>query len=896
MKAARQKHTLERETFTLPRLMEHFTKEELSKRIGHPKHLWPLALLKELVDNALDEVEVGCMGGVPRVTVLVERDALTVRDNGRGLPADVLLRTLDFSSRTSSKLGYVSLTRGQLGNALQTVYAAPFVVDGKQGRLEVAAHGVLHRITIGLDRIAQAPRLEIAREPSEVTVGTFLKLHWPGIAGFLGGEGDADSYRADDDDDDDDEEDDDEDDDDEDVPAVITADRLLRAYATFNPHVSFVLGADKWPAADHSWEKFQPDHPTSPHWYSNETLRTLIAARVARERDGGRALTLRDFVAEFRGLKRTGVRKEVLEAAGLAGEMLRDLVAGQDIDKDAVQDLLAAMQEKSRSVKPRALGVLGKDHLSGRLEGCYGVAPRSVRYKCKLGGGRRRPFVLEVAFGVKRRGEAGGRDVVVGLNWTPALAPPFPELGDQLGKMRLDRHDPVVLLVHLAFPRPSYTDHGKARVDLPHAVADGLRKCVHSVAREWKAAKHKADRKDRLSERRLEELRKAQQPKELKINEAACLVLEEAYLHASGNKADPANARQVMYAARPRVLALTGGKCWKHSSYFTQTLLPEFIEAHPELTADWDVVYDARGHLVEPHTGERIDLGTLQVREYIGGWTLACPDTPPEVVLSTRCPTKGPANRYRFALFVEKEGFYALLERHRIADRYDVAIMSTKGMSVTSARRLVDELSQRGVTVLVLRDFDKPGFSIVHTLQTDSPRYRFRSKPKVKDIGLHLKDVRKWNLEPLAEPVEYKRAKKDPREMLRAAGATEEECGFLVSDGPPLTVWSGRRVELNAFTSPRFIEFLEYKFKKAGVAKVVPSGEDLRTAYARAWGMAGLQEAFEKALAESSRGTPPDMPEDMPARLAEAIKGTAEPWDDALAKIVRTIRGEGEQV
>ena len=39
---------------------------------------------------------------------------------------------------------------------------------------------------------------------------------------------------------------------------------------------------------------------------------------------------------------------------------------------------------------------------------------------------------------------------------------------------------------------------------------------------------------------------------------------------------------------------------------------------HPKLTEGWDVVFDARGHLVEPHTGRRVALGTLGVREYLG--------------------------------------------------------------------------------------------------------------------------------------------------------------------------------------------------------------------------------------------------------------------------------------
>jgi hypothetical protein len=35
---------------------------------------------------------------------------------------------------------------------------------------------------------------------------------------------------------------------------------------------------------------------------------------------------------------------------------------------------------------------------------------------------------------------------------------------------------------------------------------------------------------------------------------------------------------------------------------------------YPDETADWDVVFDARGNLTEPHTDRRIPLGTIQVR------------------------------------------------------------------------------------------------------------------------------------------------------------------------------------------------------------------------------------------------------------------------------------------
>ena len=61
-----------------------------------------------------------------------------------------------------------------------------------------------------------------------------------------------------------------------------------------------------------------------------------------------------------------------------------------------------------------------------------------------------------------------------------------------------------------------------------------------------------------------------------------------------------------MYAARPGVQRLTGKeKPWKKSSYFTQHLLVDFMEEHPDLTASWDVVFDDRCRLREPHTDDQ---------------------------------------------------------------------------------------------------------------------------------------------------------------------------------------------------------------------------------------------------------------------------------------------------
>ena len=152
---------LARETFSISRETEYFTEQELTRQIGHGRDWWRVALIKELIDNALDACESA--GVPPEIDVEVTDDWFAVGDNGPGIPDDVIARSLDFTQRVSDKALYVSPTRGQLGNALKTVYAAPYVAHGK-GRVEVETGGRRHTIEVSLDEIAQRPHVSHAVE------------------------------------------------------------------------------------------------------------------------------------------------------------------------------------------------------------------------------------------------------------------------------------------------------------------------------------------------------------------------------------------------------------------------------------------------------------------------------------------------------------------------------------------------------------------------------------------------------------------------------------------------------------------------------------------------------------------------------------------------------------
>ena len=405
-------------------------------------------------------------------------------------------------------------------------------------------------------------------------------------------------------------------------------------------------------------------------------------------------------------------------------------------------------------------------------------------------------------------------------------------------------------------------------INIAAAVVDAVKSTTKEWARQRRAEERDASARLRRHDRMLRQHRTT-------ILYAAWSVMEAAYAAASDNGTLPTRPRQIMYAARPEILRLTG-KSSLDDRYFTQTLLPDFMEQNPELCESWDVVWDARGHFTEPHTQQGAALGTLEVRQYLG----LRPERDEVVSISAAelFPTHGPEHRFSAVLFIEKEGFDPLLEAAQIAQRFDLAIMSTKGMSVTAARLLLDHLTDRGVgQIFVLHDFDVSGFSIFGTLGTDSRRYRFRNQIPVVDIGLRLEDVADMDLQ--AEPVAVQGDWGRRVETLRRHGATDEETAFLAS----------RRVELNAMSSRTMVDFIEAKLAEHGIEKLIPDAavieEHARRLLEQRYAeetIAPLRPAIAKRAAKAK------LPPRLARRITKELQEHPElPWDVALAHVVQ---------
>jgi hypothetical protein len=397
----------------------------------------------------------------------------------------------------------------------------------------------------------------------------------------------------------------------------------------------------------------------------------------------------------------------------------------------------------------------------------------------------------------------------------------------------------------------------------PRNAANDLLDAFNSASAKWTKQRKSEERQPGNIRYRVS--RMTREPRTTQ-KEAAWEVMEAAYMAASGGGRLPASARQIYYQARPKIMAATEDKELAYG-YFSQTLLPDYIEEHG---VAWNVVYDARGHFEEPHTNRRIGCGTIEVGNYLHA--VKEPKIADADFADASVNVIGPEGGLSALMFCEKEGFNPLWKAVNLANRHDLMIISTKGVSVTSARRLIDEVcGEHGLPLFVLHDFDVAGFLILGTLQRDTRRYQFANTIKVVDLGLRLADIEGLEREPAAAT---KTSASILREQLAENGATEAEIEILLKE----------RVELNAMTSDALIEMIERKLKAYGLEKVMPDAETLAEAYRAFHRSQQLREKFEEMVDEFDQDAAEvEVPDDLNTQVSAVLAENDDlRWDDAI--------------
>jgi hypothetical protein len=394
----------------------------------------------------------------------------------------------------------------------------------------------------------------------------------------------------------------------------------------------------------------------------------------------------------------------------------------------------------------------------------------------------------------------------------------------------------------------------------PRNIAADIIDAVETGTRKWTRQKKSEERHPGMRRYRVSRMTREARTTQ---KDAAWQVMEECYMAASAGGRLPAKARQIYYQARPKIMALTENKELQYG-YFSQTLLPDYVEEH---RASWDVVYDARGHFAEPHSNLRIGCGTIEVGNYLHA--MKAPKIVEAKFTDASVSVTGPDGGFNAVLYCEKEGFDPLFRAVNLANRYDLMIVSCKGVSVTAARELIDTICSRRLPLFVLHDFDVAGFMIKATLQRDTRRHQHCGWFEMVDLGLRLEDIAGLGSEPAAA------TKTRPdilRDQLATNGATDAEIDILLNE----------RVELNAMTSDALIEMIERKLQAYGLKKVIPDDKMLTEAFRGFHRSQQLREEFEK-LEKNFKETAIEVPEDLKERVrAELTKNPDLRWDDAV--------------
>jgi hypothetical protein len=401
----------------------------------------------------------------------------------------------------------------------------------------------------------------------------------------------------------------------------------------------------------------------------------------------------------------------------------------------------------------------------------------------------------------------------------------------------------------------------------PRNIANDILDAVETATNKWTRQKKSEERHPGMIRYRMSRMTKEPRTSQ---KEAAWQVMEAAYMATSANNTLPALARQIFYQARPKIMALTDDKELAYG-YFSQTLLPDYIEEHG---VDWNVVYDARGHFEEPHTHRRIGVGTIEIGNYLHA--MADPEIIRAKFAEANVEVIGPDGNLAGVLFCEKEGFGPLFRAVNLANRYDLMIISTKGVSVTAARQLIDEIcGENDLPLFTLHDFDFDGFKILGTLHRDTRRYRFTNTIKPIDLGLRIADIAGLEREPAAAT---KVSEDIRRALLTENGATAVEIDILLRE----------RVELNALPSDALIKMIERKLKASGIKKVVPDKALLAEAYEAFHHSKELREIFEKAE-KNFKASKVVVPKDLKKQVRKILEKHGDlRWDDALQLVLKT--------
>jgi len=567
---------------------------------------------------------------------------------------------------------------------------------------------------------------------------------------------------------------------------------------------------------------------TSAHWYDSDSFYELLLSAEYR--------TVRDVATEFDGC--SGAK------AGRITELFRGRPA-KSLSREEAETLLKALRDNSKPVIPKRLGLVGP---SNELGPYYSHREHFAIFKPTRGKMNAKiPFLVEAwidietdenkvevfvnrtyTFGtdVKLSYAWSSKDIVISIDghWLRSL------------KMKSQKYNYHIFL-NITTPYMPITSTGK-RPDLSRfkrIIADTIEKTLEKVKKD-----QKADPKEP----------KSVKERKLTIKDIVFCNMDEAVDKVSGGGQYRFSQRQLFYVMRPFVMDETG----KDPGYDTFTgYLTDYENEFGKIKG---LYRDDRGSIYHPHDIDGLlSLGDLTIEKY-----------------------SRPPWTFNKILYIEKEGFFQILRDEQWPEKYDCALITSKGQSTRAAKDLIDLLAESNeeINVFLIHDADAYGTVIYESFQEET-RTRGARKIKVINLGLEPWEALEMNLQIENLESQTKRKSNDNFSKYLESQTKRKPTAKYINDHPSeymgpegilidiSETWADwlqtNRVELNAMTTPQFLEWITGKMDAQGIGKVIPPAhilnqtleseikdrlaDDIRERILQA---AGFSEKVEKAM------------------------------------------------
>jgi hypothetical protein len=439
----------------------------------------------------------------------------------------------------------------------------------------------------------------------------------------------------------------------------------------------------------------------------------------------------------------------------------------KSLSREEAARLLQRAKAVARTVNPQRLGAIGEKAFAGAyaIEACYAVMPPAADGTCV-----NLPVVVEVWADP----DPEDSSAVFMVNGTPCIA-------DADAWYERKEKTTVIYGPGLRFDvktgKTGMYFHVNIITPYMPMTSDGKAPALGIFRSHFETVIERAARR----------AKRIQPREDLKpnIKSAVFACMNQQICNVSDNRRYRFNWRQVFYRVRPIVKQTLGEELdW---SYFSQTLVTAYEAENGE---EMMAYRDPRGTFYSPHDGESFPLGTLQVESF-----------------------QRPAWHYDKVLFLEKEGFFEALKADGWPERHDCALMTSKGQPSRAARDLIDLIGETDepVQVFCLHDCDAAGTIIFQSLQEET-RARPRRSLEIVNLGLDPREASELASQGIVEIENVSYDKRQP-----VAGYVDEESGEWLQT---------HRVELNAFTTPQFIQWLDEKMSTFS-GKVIPPADVL---------------------------------------------------------------------